>query len=427
MKRKLILLLLFLLIGIFTFTLAFAPKRIELFGKIFLSNSTELKLNDVNVNSISNLTKELVNFTDLKKVDFGKNYIKIDDYNELIKKYPKVHFNALKIYNIYNEDIKEDALAIDFNNTKVDDKLIDYLVLFPKLKKVNLSNQELSLDEELDLMNRYSNIDFLFNVPIGSKKVLSNVSKLELEKETIDDVDSFYKSLKVLSKLTYLKLGYSNLSNDVLGKMQKDFPNIKISWTIKIGVWHINTDDVAFSVLISNFPYKRLTSADLEFLKYCPDLQALDLGHQRITDLNVIVDNLPNLRVLILADNKISDLTPLKKLQHLHYLELFINDITDISPLEANKELVDVNLCFNRITSIESLENLPKLERVWLVGTRVPDKIANDFTYRHKSIELVRHGIGSTGNGWRTHERYDSMIDMFHKRNYISENFSKFG
>ena len=75
-------------------------------------------------------------------------------------------------------------------------------------------------------------------------------------------------------------------------------------------------------MLIYDYDYVRLTSADIEVLKYCTDLQALDLGHQAITDISVIGDYLTQLRILILVDNKVNDLTPLSKLKHLHYLEL---------------------------------------------------------------------------------------------------------
>ena len=64
-----------------------------------------------------------------------------------------------------------------------------------------------------------------------------------------------------------------------------------------------------------------MTSKDIQVLKYCTDLQALDLGHQRITDLSVIGNYLKDLRILILADNKVSDVSPLANLKHLHYLQ----------------------------------------------------------------------------------------------------------
>ena len=45
---------------------------------------------------------------------------------------------------------------------------------------------------------------------------------------------------------------------------------------------------------------------------------------------------------------------------------------------------------------------------------------------KYPKVNVVTTGYGSTESGWRTHPRYFAMIDMFNKRNYISELFSKY-
>ena len=194
-----------------------------------------------------------------------------------------------------------------------------------------------------------------------------------------------------------------------------------------MGVWSIKTDVTSFSVLISNFPYVRLKSSDIEVLKYCTKLQALDIGHQAITDVSIIGEYLKDLRILILSDNHVADITPLKELKHLHYLELFINPLTDISPLKDLKELVDVNFCYCRgISDFSTLNDLPNLERIWLVATRVSNNEINDLNYYHPNAQIVNTGSGSTNSGWRTHERYYEMIKMYHYPYYLSESFTKY-
>ncbi|MBQ4224266.1 MAG: leucine-rich repeat domain-containing protein, partial [Prevotella sp.] len=44
--------------------------------------------------------------------------------------------------------------------------------------------------------------------------------------------------------------------------------------------------------------------------RYCTKLKGLDLGHNAITDISFI-ENMPHLRVLILADNDLTDISPL--------------------------------------------------------------------------------------------------------------------
>ena len=45
---------------------------------------------------------------------------------------------------------------------------------------------------------------------------------------------------------------------------------------------------------------------------------------------------------------------------------------------------------------------------------------------KYPKVRIVHTGYGSTHSGWRTHPRYYAMIDMFHKRDYISELFTKY-
>ena len=89
------------------------------------------------------------------------------------------------------------------------------------------------------------------------------------------------------------------------------------------------------------------------------------MGHNAIDDLSFLYD-LPELRILIVADNYITDLTPIASLKHLQYLEVFTNNITDLSPLSGLTELLDLNICYNKIRDVTPLFPLKQLERLWL-------------------------------------------------------------
>ena len=195
-----------------------------------------------------------------------------------------------------------------------------------------------------------------------------------------------------------------------------------------MGKWSLKTDAVAFSVLITDYDYTALTSEDIEVLKYCTDLRALDLGHQRITDLSVIGDYLTELRILILADNWVSDLTPLTKLKHLHYIELFVNPyLEDVSPLGECKEMVDINIShLYKIEDVSNLLDFPIVERFWIENTGVSDADVQMVVDAYPNANVNYDGWGSVDKGWRTHPRYYAMIDMFYKTDYLSEEFSKY-
>ena len=403
-----------------------ATKTVSLFGKTYRYNLDYLDISDEDFFEIDFLSEKLDSFPKLKTVKFKDYIISCEDKKILETEHPKIKFDGYALCKMYNLDIKENATKIDFSNTKVDDNLINNLAYFPKAKTVNLLNQDLSAEQKSDLSEKYPDIEFIWSVKVAGIDVNSDVKTLILEEPKVDNLDDFYKSIKLLKNLKYLDMGDSNLTNEQLAKMRTDFPDIKVVWTIHLGKWHLKTDATAFSVLIVDYNYVRMTSEDIEVLKYCTDLQALDLGHQRITDISVIGEYLKDLRILILADNRVSDITPLANLKHLHYLELFINPITDYSPLANCKELVDLNLCYNRVNDISFLMDLPMLERLWVVGSGIGADNLAKIRNKYPDIIMDARGPGSTENGWRGHERYFAMIRMFYARNYIDGVFSKY-
>lgn len=426
MSNKLIVteVIIILLLMILLFVLVI-PKYVFLFGNEYKQNTDLLDLSNSNEIQIDDLYTKLSYFNNLNTVKFGNNTITKEEKDQLINKYPNITFDVVATYNIYNLSVREDAISLDLSSVKVDNSLISNLSLLPNLNEVDLNNQDLSIDEMYLLIKTYPNVFFKWKIKLLDKEIDSSITSLDLSNQNISNLSDFTKSIALLSKLTYLNMSNTNLSNEELSSLRKTYPNIKIVWIVKMGIWSLSTDTIAFSTLVSNFPYVRLTSKDIEVLKYCPDLQALDLGHQSITDITVIGE-LTNLRVLILADNKIADISSLSNLKHLHYLELFMNKITDLTPLASCTEMVDLNICFNyRLSDITPILKYSKLERLWLIRDNIS---ASDYTLlasTYPDVKLVKTGSGSTDSGWRTDEKYYKMIDMFHK-NYIDEVFTKY-
>ena len=71
--------------------------------------------------------------------------------------------------------------------------------------------------------------------------------------------------------------------------------------------------------------------------------------------------------------------------------------------------------------------NLNDIERLWLVNLSVKKEQQDKFNEKFPNAKIIFNDpMGSTGSGWRTHERYYDMIDMFNKRNYIAESFTKY-
>ncbi len=377
-------------------------------------------------NTVTSTSNDANQEIEMEKATPQKSPISFNEMQEIKQKFPRIHYRGEIYYTVYGKEVMENDEILDLSNAEIDENLIETIKLLPNVKEVNLYNQNLTEDEKVALRETFPYITFKWPVNVLNESFDCNIEELNLSNKKIDDIEGLKKSLKLFTNLKKVDLSNTNLSNEELDNLRKLFPNIRIDWVVHLGRWSLRTDAVAFSVLITHFDYKRMTSEDIQVLKYCTELQALDVGHQAIEDISVIGEYLPNLRVLILADNKIKDISSLSNLKHLHYLELFMNDITDVTPLASCTELVDLNICYNyHFSNVDGILNLPKLERLWLINDAISSESYKMISEKYPNVKIVTTGSGSTNSGWRTHERYYTMIDMY-KNNYISDVFLKY-
>ena len=399
---------------------------VEYCGKRIMTDTEEIDLTDVTVDDPESIKTILPLLPDARKIDFGENVITNDLKVELQSGEPSLEVSAICTYVINGNVVREDTETLDLTNYANCEEIPEIMKLFPDVKNVDLTGALIPLDIQYQLALDYPDTAFKWKIYMGGVVFDADCEEIDIAECEPLTLDDLRMSLPLFSNLKRIDISACGATNEENYELRKEFPNIKIVWTLYMGRWSLKTDDVAFSVLIYDYKHKRLTTDDIQVLQYCTDLRALDLGHQAIRDITVIGDYLTELRVLILADNAISDLTPLTKLKHLHYLEFFVNWVSDISPLAELDELVDLNISYNySIRDITPLLNQPKLERLWLESTSVSPADVELLQKTYPNATIIRTGEGSIDQGWRVNVRYYAMMDMwFH--NYISEEFTKY-
>ena len=93
-----------------------------------------------------------------------------------------------------------------------------------------------------------------------------------------------------------------------------------------------------------------------------------NMTNRRLSKLTEILKDLPDLRVLHLDGNKISNIASLASVTQLTTLTLGQNNITDVSSLSSLSNLTDLSLSDNRIANIEGLGALTGLKFLDLHG-----------------------------------------------------------
>ncbi|MDO4543799.1 MAG: leucine-rich repeat domain-containing protein [Clostridia bacterium] len=296
------------------------------------------------------------------------------------------------------------------------DLLFEELSYLTDLKSVNLTASSLTATERGELVTRFPSIDFYWTVEILNMSVDSTETTLDLNAYALEDNSELMQALAYLPALERVDMCECGLDDYQMAELADAYPAVRFIWEIDLGFWgRLRTDATAFTTRSSKDEDEmkyRLTSEDIWALRYCVDLEALDLGHQQLTDISALA-NCTKLKVLILADNQISDLSPLANMTELIWVELFINRIEDLSPLANLTSITDLNLCTNRIEDLTPLYSLSGLKRLWYSNNNYSTADAAALAEALSSCHCNRTVWDETSDGWRETEEYLWMRSFF--------------
>lgn len=288
---------------------------------------------------------------------------------------------------------------------------------------IDLTAYRLTVPQIRDVTSRCSARKVLWQLDVDGVTVKPDDTELDLSGHDLAGLGiDLYETFEMLPNLTRVDLCKTGFTNAEYAALQDAFPDIRMIWEIVWHHWTFRTDVVAFSTMKTCAQTFFLYDEDAQYLRYCTDLVALDLGHNRVHDWSFL-QYMPNLKILIAVDNQVKDLSWIKYTPKLEYLEFFVGYVTDLSFLQYTPNLKDLNISYNRVSDATYLYNLPNLERLWMEHTRIPYSEFQKLKETYPNAKLVRDGEGSIDQGWRTHERYYAMRDMF-KNNYVHELFA---
>lgn len=316
-----------------------------------------------------------------------------------------------------------------YGETDIDEaELINALHAAPNVKTVLLPDADENTRWLAPLLEQCPDVEFVYDMVLLGRYFSGNTTVLDFGDTIINDsqLNELSRIIAMLPDLTEIDMYQSNLSEESMEYLFTTYPDIFFGWTLNFKGYEVRTDVTAFSTLGSEEP-PYYNWNDFRLLRYCTRLQALDLGHNALTDLE-FVKYFPNLRILIVADNQIKDLSPLAECKNLEYVEMFLNFFTDLTPLKDNPNLLDLNICFVDLSGctqaqvedvIISCENL---ERCWLVGCGLSQERRDYLTENCPNVQFNFTEGGSTDGGWREHERYDILHELMRTRVYVPFN-----
>lgn len=367
-------------------------------------------------------------FEHIESVDLCESGWNETEMQLFLSAYPqmKVH----RMISIGGQSFDSDAQMLDLRalQGQTPEQLAETLRAFPNLNTVALpaswSEQQIN-----SVLSALPGVTVIGPVTAFGQTFDGVAEEIDLSKTKLSSTEEVEALLAKLPFLTKCVMCDCGLNDQQMEQLCSAHPGVKFVWIIEIGKRKLRTDAIGFSTKNpskytnpnSSDKYNesvkkavRLREGDIEALKYCTDLEALDLGHNYLTNNDLLViSKLTKLKVLILADNKITDISVLTTLKDLEYIELFMNKIPDLSPLCEMPNLRDVNVCNTGASDLTPLFQLTGAKRLWYamnpfsreqakaLKEALPDCVCN-YTTRDE-----------TGEGWREDPRYHWMRAYF--------------
>lgn len=285
----------------------------------------------------------------------------IDDFEtlnniQLTKTTGSIFSDSLKenIKNVYKLNSNGDVIALNISNNSL--KKIEGIFYFQFLEELYLNGNQF---ENLYILDFFPNLkilnasDNLIN-DNGIDFYFSNLEELYLNNNNLTKIPN----AKICPKLKILSLKGNNINKYsyldkyfMLEELNLDSNNIE---TIE----GINIFPNLKKLTLQNNKIKKLQNLDLEFLE---DLNFRGNQIKKIENL----ENLENLKFLILGNNIIEKIENLHYLKKLYYLNLSNNNIEDIENLENLENLRSLSLWGNKINKIQGLDKLINLDTIF--------------------------------------------------------------
>lgn len=238
----------------------------------------------------------------------------------------------------------------------------------------------------------------------GDRSFLSDAEEIDLSGMEIESTQWVEERIRDMPKLQKVIMCDCGLEDEEMDALNRRYEDIRFVWTVRMGRISVRTDTNYFAPVVTG---DYVTEIDLEPLKYCTDVVAVDLGHMAVRTCDW-ARNMPKLQYLILADTGITDISPLASCENLIFLELFLTAVRDYSPLLSCTRLEDLNLCYS-YGSAEPVKQMTWLKRLWWDGNPYETKGLEEYL---PDTECNFTSGSSTGGTWRLGQRYKEQRDI---------------
>lgn len=397
-------------------------------GQWFDVNSTELNITGSAV-YFEELLAQLQWFPQVKEVILSEAVLTPDQQRTLIHDFMMISFSwPVQVGDTaYPCETTELAFGPDDGIDLAD--LESVLDLLPFLKSLDLTDSVVPGADRVAFRAAHPEIEVTWDVTLLGEVYSSELQMLDFNDVlfSAEDLRELDEAIPCFPQLEQIEMCDTGLTNEELDALNKKYENVKIVWKVYFcnNFFVLRTDATYFRPSASEYGRNppTLTDEDAAILAYCTDMEALDLGHQSITDLSFL-ENMPRIKYLIVAECPIRDISPLSSLKDLKYLEIFsCASVRDFTPLIECKELKAVNVCYTgapRDNAWETFSQMPQVDFLWYCNTPLSSAQLKELRENNPNLVTFNlYGGESSGGMWRYTDYYREMRDAMGNAPYM--------
>ena len=319
------------------------------------------------------------------------------------------------------------AAALDFSGAALSaDGLASVaaaLPLFPALESADFSRCGLSeellrsfADAHPALLTVWETELFGVTFSTGDEEI--EFSDIPLTVEDAAQIEALLPYMPKLKKVVMLRCG---ISNEDMEEINLRHENVQFVWMVQVYSYGVRTDQTFFTIYNCEYDYG-VNDRLADELRYCHDMEAMDLGHMHLFGDTYFFTQMPHLKYLIISQTAHSSIPELSSLKELIYLEAGKCSMTDLTPLLGCPKLEHLNIVYKRThddavaaSDIEVLTQMKQLKRLYIGGNMYSDEQVERLYAELPDTEIViNNGPETCALGWRDPEIYFEMRDAMH-------------
>lgn len=365
------------------------------------------------------LDKVIATFELLETVTVNDCAFTVPEQTAILNDHPDISFNwdIVLLGKKYDQNVTE----LSFRKLSADQisELKQAGAVLKNVQKIDFGNETWNVEDIASLSESFNRAHVICSFYLIDRMVSTTDTDLDFSGRKNIDVSVFDKACYVMKDLSRVVMCDCGIDDETMDALNHKFDGVRFIWTVYVTRYYpLRTDRTYFCGSDrpnAGYVAVSLNDEEIQPLKYCTDMIAMDLGHMHFTNVDFVKD-MKQLKYLVIACGYVHDISMISECESLYYLEMYFNQINSIEPILACKNLRYLNIGSTWGYDQSPVFEMDFLEYLWYTHNWFSEE---DLERLHKALPntvcyLENENADALGNGWKSMQVYYDMRDIMH-------------